>query len=278
MKRGTKITLIFGLILIILGLSLMILALSVGADFKETGLIIQENFDFFDDDKIKQEYFMDNSMSKDLVLRGSSIPANYINNLKIELAACEAIIVSGSDFAVHSTRNNCNIKQEGNSLKIEGRKNWFPFDFGRPNKIKITVPVNHFFDNLEIELGAGKLTSNTSIKTKTFEAEIGMGECILSNINSTENLDVKVGMGNMEIQGYFQEKLKLECGMGNISVKTAGKASDYSYKAEVGMGSVRINSTEITGIGGNSVSPYTAKNHIKIECGLGSVSVQTTEK
>ncbi len=275
MKTGTRNTLIFALWLICIGTVLVVIALFAGADMGNALDGMERILDGEKTEDFTEEVNM-NTKGWDLVPVGSSFGATQVAKLDLELAAAQTVIVSGNDFSVKASGDGCSVKQDGDTLKISSRSKGLGFfkTIGRAKKIEITVPQEINLDLLDITVGAGSLRSDARLVCKKGKAEIGMGECKLLNFHSSEGFDVECGMGSVQITGRMEGELKIECGMGEVQMNLEGNPADYAYAAEVGMGSVKINDTEISGVGGNSSSPYSARNNLKVECGLGAVNIK----
>lgn len=278
MKSGTKNTLIFALCVICLGLILVLAALLAGADMHSALEEIEPYFDASSENRYREEDFSNSmeAVKNELVPIGNVIPASQIRNLKLEIAAAEAVVVPGRDFSVRASDNICAVRQEGDTLKISSRRRGLGLFkvFGKAQQIEITVPANFSFGFLDIELGAGSLVCSSELKCGGGKAEIGMGNCRIQNLRSTGDFDVECGMGAVHIEGRIDGNSRIECGMGEVSMVLDGRPEDYAYKAEVGMGSIKINDTEISGVGGKAQSPYSAAKNLNVECGMGSVGIK----
>lgn len=280
MKTGTQTALIVALCLIGAGFFLTIVALAAGADVENATNHIRLRFDRNNENIDIYEEDLDTIMEtekRELALLGDIIPANSVRNLKLDIAAAEVVILTGSDYLVRAAGNACTVKQNGDTLRISSKKRHIFGFLGMPwksGRIEIVVPADVRLDRLEIEFGAGSLVCNAPIECRSGKAEIGMGECRLNAINATDGFDLECGMGSIKVQGRIEGNSSIECGMGEITMNLDGDPADYAYNAEVGMGSIKINDTEISGMGGKSQSPYNAKYQMKVECGMGAVNIR----
>ncbi|AEE17463.1 DUF4097 family beta strand repeat-containing protein [Treponema brennaborense] len=284
MKSKNKIAIIIGLCLAGAGLLLTLIALAAGATIEKAVYDIDKNIGkngraaaVYEkwDDYDKGEYYME---EKDLILRGETYSAESVRRLKLDIAAAEAQLVIGDRFSVQSANIPCAVDFSDGTLNIRTkhpRWNWlFKAPWKNP-KIVVTVPPHAKLDSVSIEIGAGSLVSkNAEISCNSAKIEVGMGECILYNFTAAEYADIECGMGSMEIRGTITGSAKVDCGMGEINLYLYGDPQDYSYTASVGMGSVRVNTTELNGMGGKAQSPYRGKNDLEIDCGMGSINVQ----
>lgn len=272
--KNKKNLIILAICMIFIGIFLLASAFMAGARIDTAMENVKEFFGDSNNLKYKEDYI--EPMDKEIVPMGESFPASLIKNLEIEIEAAEVKIISGNDFQVKSTENICKIKQSSDDLKISTERKGFGIFkfFDRVPKIQITVPVNVQLDNLDIELGAGQLISDAGIKTQTGKLKIGAGECKIKNLMVIDGLDVECGAGSVQIEGAITGKSSVECGMGEVKMNLLGNPQDYDYNLKVGMGSVKFNDTEISGLGGNTKSSYSAKNSFKVECGMGAVNIK----
>ena len=60
--------------------------------------------------------------------------------------------------------------------------------------------------------------------------------------------------------------------MGSIVATVFGTESDYSYKAQVGLGEVKIGNNTISGLS-QYVSSVENQNNITANCGMGAIKV-----
>lgn len=277
MKNSTRRGLILGLILLVFGLVIIIGSVIAGATGEKAAETLSRTMNINLPEVNKEDYY---TMSEaELIPIGTTFPASSIKRVKLDIGAAEAIIVDGSEFSVQATDDICSVKQNGDMLKISSRpKRWFNF-FGNLKKrqVKITLPSAVPLEELDIELGAGSLVCISPIKCRYGKVEVGMGQCRLENIEATNSVDIECGMGAVEVNGSIKGDCKIECGMGEVKMKVNGNPMDYSYVAEVGMGSIKINETEIGGVGSKTSSPYSAANKFKVECGMGAVIIKIGE-
>lgn len=280
MKTGTKVAVIIGVCLIAVGLVLALVAFVSGATAEKAAYAVDRQFgsaggvrEGYDEDI----YMKENS----LILRGDTFPAEDVRRLEIDIAAAETKIIAGDDYSIRSANVPCTVRFDGGTLRIETRARYRIWPFGRPwrrPEVVITVPGHAQPEFMSLKIGAGSLIStDTALVCGSGTVDVGMGECKLYGLSSSGDFNIKCGMGSVDIRGRIEGSADINCGMGNIKMVLAGAPQDYSYTASVGMGSVKINSAELNGMGGKAQSPYHGKYHLNIDCGMGSVEVQIAE-
>jgi len=90
-------------------------------------------------------------------------------------------------------------------------------------------------------------------------------------------LNAEVGMGSLEASGDIRSNANLECAMGSIDLKLAGKETDFNYNFEGAMGSVTVGKSEYSGIAQERSVDNDAAKDLELECSMGSITVKFTE-
>lgn len=133
---------------------------------------------------------------------------------------------------------------------------------------------------LEGAIGAGNNSNGTlrlvipnGSKFDKVHLEVGASEARISGITA-EELQISVGVGKAVVSDLVVHKLDAETGIGELSIDLLGKAEEYSYRVECGIGSVKIGDNSYGGIG----SSHSVKNpesiyEIEVECGVGKVEI-----
>lgn len=156
-----------------------------------------------------------------------------------------------TQITVHVTdeynKTTCYMDEE--TLKIKRRNQ------NRMNdnpQIEVLVPAGSHFDKLSLDMG--------------------VAECEISGI-STSKLDIDNGVGDVSFRGSITGSADLETGVGTIILNLVNSETDYNYKVECGMGSIRIGDTEYSMISDdkriNNQAPYT----MDLECGVGDITI-----
>jgi len=140
------------------------------------------------------------------------------------------------------------------SLELgKGQKNFF-FGSNKLPKYSLILGSDEIPTELFLELGVGQ--SKLFLKNYTLEnliVKLGAGDFSgkLSDMSFNE-LDVDVGTGNFNIEldrdTEISETIKLKVGVGKLTLKLPENA-EYKLKGEVGIGSIKTPSGEVSGIG-----------------------------
>ena len=109
------------------------------------------------------------------------------------------------------------------------------------------------------------------LTSKSTKLTVGAGQIVLKDLTSTQT-ELNCGMGSIDIQGKLTNRINAECGMGSIVATIFGTESDYSYKAQVGLGEVKIGNNTISGLS-QYVSSVESENKITANCGMGAIKV-----
>lgn len=276
MKTAAKVTLITGLSLILVGFVLFIVAVAAG-------ISPQNAFDLLENRRTGS-YTGQNS-GKDIAEQIIASESENIAMLSFDFDAADVRITgsAGNVFTIQADERVYTAAVKNGTLHIATREHWFrqfPFGSGTGREaavLHITVPAGYRFDRIDIQSGAGRISMDAPVSCITGSISIGAGSCDISELTVTKKLNIDCGMGSIDLNGKISGTTEIQCGMGEINLCTTGQPEDYAYTAEVGMGSIQINDTRISGISGKTVSPYAAKNMFDITCGMGSVTVSISE-
>lgn len=210
-----------------------------------------------------------------------------VRSIKLETISSTVNIKTGDNFKVvaQNVKNNFSVKLVDETLKIEEyKKSWFSNDF--KGNITIYIPINYELDNLDIDLGAGKINIENMLADK-FDIKQGAGTISILNskfnktdieggagkieINSStlNNLNLDAGVGQVDINGNITGNSKIECGVGSMNIKLSENKNDYTIMAQKGLGNISIEEIDQK----SDITYGTGINKIKLEGGVGSISV-----
>lgn len=153
-----------------------------------------------------------------------------------------------------------------------------------------------------LEAGAGNARIGRLDVKETLETKIGAGKVKLDRMRA-QNAKIDCGVGDFYMNGSVGHDLSVDCGIGKCTILLEGKQSDYSYDISCGIGKVSINGQSSGQIGSRyhqsrHVQPSYSENQtqdhpqgkqqcddftkhttgkITISCGVGNVTVKTTE-
>ena len=160
-------------------------------------------------------------------------------------------------------------------------------------RIILYVPEDAYFDDAEIEVGAGQLEFDR-LHAKDISLEVGAGQISLSNLQ-TESLEVSVGLGRLELkdmtvgtldaeigmgefaaEGALNGDADVECSMGNVSLKLEGSQRDFNYELSKAIGNVTLGSSSSSGFASEKYVDNGANKTIDVDCAMGNVSIRFT--
>lgn len=206
-----------------------------------------------------------------------------IKSIDAKFGACRVLVEEGEEFNVEQKNMGTNkvdikISKDG-VLSITNKDNLIGIFSGISFKknslcptVIITLPRNLFLDNLVVEMGAGSFEARTiNITSKATRLTVGAGQLILKDLTSLQT-ELNCGVGSIDVQGKLTNRINAECGMGSIVATIFGTESDYSYKAQVGLGEVKIGNNTISGLS-QYVSSVESENKITANCGMGAIKV-----
>ncbi|MBO5478883.1 MAG: DUF4097 family beta strand repeat protein [Clostridia bacterium] len=209
-----------------------------------------------------------------------------IATLDIDLTFTNLIIKKGDFLKAETNNSNINCKQNNQNLQIK-EKNHGWFLKNNKGDLVVYIPENIKFEKVKINAGAGKVEIE-NINTKKLDFDLGAGETKIENLNVTNDckieggagrlsilsgnindLDLDMGVGKVEIVSTLTGSSKINAGIGSLELNLQGPKESYKIKADKGIGSIKINGTEIS----DDSSYGEGENDIKIDGGIGSIKV-----
>lgn len=214
-----------------------------------------------------------------------------VENLEIDLAACDVTMKEGEDFSISGKNIISEITDNGETWHVYSpRKKWYKwFRKGRAGEVTVTLPSEKQFEDVEISFAAAEVDIE-KLSARNLEIEGGAGSATIDKLLVTEELDLGVGAGQLivksgEISGEHSiscgagemdlalQKLEgdmdVSCGMGEINLTLPGAKKDYTFNHSAVMGSVNIEAGEQGGLttGTGSLAD------IDLSCGMGAINV-----
>lgn len=219
-----------------------------------------------------------------------------IKELVIQLGGCsfETRISDTGEFYVKTRgMDKVQVYEKNGELHIKSLNTHVKLtsSFG---KVILYVPEGYYYEEVEIELGAGEMTFDDlnadeislevgagvirckRIYAQELKASVGMGQIELSKMD-VDKLEAEVGMGEFVGSGVVGKSAKLECSMGNVELILDGSSKDYNYKLEAAAGNVDIGRDSFSGLATERRIDNNAEKMLEIECSMGNISVQFTE-
>lgn len=227
MKKFTKVALILSIIFAVIGIGAIIGAVSLGLTWGKFASMVRDGrFSFGDDSNFVIGEFKENQEEIDSDCRNLDIEFNA-GELEIKYGDVDSIQVEQEKVSHYE----CYV--EDDTLHIEGG---VKVGIGKNDgKIIITLPKGKQFDEVDIEVGAGRAVV-TELDAKELDAQVGAGQLIIT---------------------------------------MTGEESDYDYELECGIGHIEVGSSSYSGLGyEKEISNPGATRHFSVECGAGEVQIQ----
>ena len=183
--------------------------------------------------------------------------------LDIDMTSGSLTFETGAAFDIRYDSSVIRVNRNGTDVVIENDHSNPSAGERKRMDVVVTVPANHTFDDVEIELGAGKLITR-ALRTRTLELEMGAGSATLEGLVATDSADIQNGAGAFTIKSGALNNLTLQCGAGATQVKAAltgasrvtaavgavdiqldGRESDYTVAFQMGLGACYYNNEKI---------------------------------
>lgn len=240
------------------------------------------------------------------------IASDNVASIDINIAYADLEISASndvSDFEISAeniSREYLNYSASNNILNLKYTTNkWYeiisvPGLTKKTGKIKITVPADKMFQDIQIKSGLGVTSVNyltaenlyincgsgnnsiNSINADYIEITNGSGNISAENITSeelsfsggsgktdilnfqTEKANFNTGIGSMKLSGIIEGDSSIKCGIGNIKADLCGNKDDYSIY--IPKGNAKIN-------GKNSSETTSGKYNMDIIVGMGNIDI-----
>lgn len=189
-----------------------------------------------------------------------------IKNYDIKLDSAKLIIEEGNKFTISTNNKYISLTEE---------------------EIKITIPKNYNFNNLNIvsdggiinisnlnvnelslQLKASSLTLDDVVVNEKLTINGGAGTIDVKN-SDISNLSLVVGVGNCNISASLKNNNVIEAGVGQLNIELLDNIDDYKIKLTKGIGDITINNLKITD---NNTFGNGNKN-ISLTGGIGPISI-----
>ncbi len=207
--------------------------------------------------------------------------------LEIDMSSGSLTFEVGAAFDIRYDPSVIRVDRNGNSAVIENDHSNPTASERKRMDVVVTVPENYAFDDVEIEMGAGKLITR-ALRTGTLELEMGAGSASLEGLVATASAEIRNGAGAFTIKSGSLNNLTMQCGAGATQVKAAltgssrvvaavgavdiqldGKESDYTVAFQMGLGACYYNNSKIARSGAYGDGP----NRVDITGGFGVMRV-----
>ena len=212
-----------------------------------------------------------------------------INVLDVKINAADFQIKQGETFSVESNLKHLTVEDKNGVLTIKETKKfgstytgailtlYIPADtvFEKAN---IVTGAGRFIvdclsaDNMNFELGAGEVTINTLIATKSADIEGGAGKITITD-GTLHNLDLEMGVGQLNLTAVLTGDCQLDSGVGEMNITLLGNKEDYKLELEKGIGSISVDGQGIS----NNGNIGNGTNEVEINGGVGAINVKFKE-
>lgn len=212
-----------------------------------------------------------------------------IHSLDIRINAADFIIEHGDRFCVESNLKDLSVSEIGGVLTVID-KTKPTADYSHAT-VKLYLPDDMVFEDIDIATGAGTLTSD-SLAANSLELDLGAGKAQFQHLTAYFNADIESGAGEVSISGGSLNNLSLELGVGRLNMTTAllgkndlefgvgeanvtliGTADDYKLAVEKGIGIITIDGKPASAL----ESFGNGQCYVNIEGGVGAINITFQE-
>ena len=214
-----------------------------------------------------------------------------VRELDINVKATELKIVEADNdlIRVSTTSKYIDQWQEQGTLHVTERSHGI-FGWNAVGITTIYLPKDMYFQRAHLEIGAGSFSVETDLNAKKAKLNFGAGRAVLEGLYVSDQAKIYAGAGLLEMRSGKVKDLDLEMGagkavvalrlVGDNHIKTgagklelglAGSRSEYEITVNKGIGSVKLDGTEL-----DDKEEYgSGINKVKIESGVGAVEIKT---
>ncbi len=220
--------------------------------------------------------------------------ADTVKSLYIDIGSARLDVSTGDDFSLSTNNKYISCTNSNGKLRItEDSFRVFPISsVGNDTYVKLTVPTDFEFKNIEISTGAGDI-SISELRTETLDLELGAGRVTFDELYVDKEADIEGGAGELKISsgeicgldfdmGVGKTTLclsligrnQINMGIGDLNVSLLGEKDDYTVDIDKGIGDVNIDGSSIKN--GNIVG--NGSNIIEIDGGIGAIDIKFENK
>ena len=257
----------------------------------DLGIVIEQNaiFDIEDSDMFHKDY----EIWKDDVKK-TKVTDEQMEKLNLELGGCQFELKFSEDesyYVAYEGKGKSQAYTKGDELYVKVLNNNSTSLGTGENSCILYVPKGVVFDNVDLDLGAGKVNLDT-LETKELKLDLGAGQVLSKGLQAEElkvsvgagdvslqdadleKVKIKVGAGNCSIQGEIKDEVDAECALGNITLKLLGEEKDFDYDCDCVSGNITIAGEEYTGIAKEMKVDNDAEKKMDLECAMGNIEVE----
>lgn len=215
-----------------------------------------------------------------------SFDKEKIDELDIEVACADITFLEGESLCLEGEKGSFIIREKGDKITVEEKDSIF-INTSKSRKLIFYVPEGFAFEKiqletgasnvegtlpetkeLELDVGAGRVSFDSLKATKKAEIDCGAGEFTLKS-GSLNNLDFSLGVGIADITTVLTGNSDIESGVGQLTLTLADSKDNYCFDVETGLGAIIFDGSAVKGetVIGSGV------NRISLEGGVGSINV-----
>lgn len=222
---------------------------------------------------------------KELLVTPHIVELKEVSNLNIEVLTTNLIIKEGENFKIETNSEYITVKSKGN-LTIITEEPIGIFNTREVADTIVYIPSETKLKKVTLETGAGMVKINT-LNTENLDLEVGAGKVEIENvivsekteiaggtgkltINNSElnNSDIELGIGDLYFKGKMLGNSSIESGISNSNITLVGTKEEYKIRIEKAIGTVKIDNKNI-----NSTIYGNGSNKLEISGGIGNFKI-----
>lgn len=177
-----------------------------------------------------------------------------IKNLEIEVGAVEFTVKEG-DFSVSTDNKYITVSEKNGTLYVKEKTH--RFNNNDDVTLTICIPNGKTFENADIDLGAGAVEISSLKVTGDSEIDGGAGELKFTAC-SFNDLELDLGAGKVTFDGEILGKSEINCGVGQLNLTLLNKDDyEIRINKGLGDAKIngeRVSSDSVYGNGKNKLS------------------------
>lgn len=212
------------------------------------------------------------------------IVTSEIHSLDISVHAADFTISYSDTFYIESDLKNLSISESNGILTVVDKTK---FHINATPRLRLFIPNNSVFQNVNITTGAGALTV-TSLSAIFMNIKLGAGPAQFMNLNAQATAFIKGGAGVITINSGIFNNLTLHLGVGNLNMASTllgtnnlklgigatnltliGRRDNYILDVKKGIGAINIIDNNVP----VSVNPPIVPSYVNIIGSIGSANI-----
>lgn len=288
MKRGWKIFWIVcavcmgaGIVCCAISFTLGVTIEAIEKRFPDGFGFVTKSEDVYED---VEDYDVEDYDAGDIIEGSKRLRFNNAGSLDVDVWAGQIDVKTDTSLSDEIVIETTNISErlglkcymDGNELKVVSRRKVLRVNNGKAGKIVICIPAGIQFSEASVGLSAGYLHIG-DISADELSVDVGAGEGSVDSFRAYE-AELNCGAGSLIAAGSAEKQVDIECGVGEIIYTAQGKESDYNYNIDCGVGEIVCGENTYSGLGRSKTIDHHGSREMDIECGIGSVAVNFSER